>query len=303
LASSVAPPKNTGGGGFVFENDVCAWLLACMLAQEPPLEPDLGSLVRVDFQTRVDGWYLDDALLTTVKGAHQHRIALSIKSNTQFTASAAPADFVQAIWEQRLHIGSSVLQVARDFLGLVTAPLSNAAAASLSGLMGKALVADPTTLPSRLVQPGWASDEERTLFASFACPSSVPATPSPNEADTARLLQRLRFLHHDFGSVISESLKRSLALCRTSVRSRSSHDAEALWAILRTVAAELRPVAGTISLQQLVERLRSQVSLADHPDHAVTGQILMHGRKAMRRRSRIVSPGAYVYRVTPMSTR
>jgi hypothetical protein len=266
VASSVAPPKNTGGGGFVFEDDVCAWLLACMLAQEPPLEPELGSPIRIAFQTRVDGWHLDDALVTTVKGAHQRRIALSIKSNTQFTASTAPGDFVKAVWEQRLHIGSSVLQ-EDDLLGLLTAPLSSAAAASLSGLMGKALAGDPTTLPSRLVQPGWASDEERTLFASFACPSSVPATPSPSEADTARLLQRLRFLHHDFGAVVSESLKRSLALCRTSVRSHSSHDAEALWAILRTVAAELRPLAGTISLQQLVERLRSQVSLADHPDH------------------------------------
>lgn len=35
MASNVAPPKNTGGGGFVFEDDVCAWMLACMLSGEP----------------------------------------------------------------------------------------------------------------------------------------------------------------------------------------------------------------------------------------------------------------------------
>src|SRR5262249_17583900 len=58
-----------------------------------------------------------------------------------------------------------------------------------------------------------------------------------------------------------------LALCRACVRSHSSRDGESLWTELRKIAAELRPVAGTITAQQLVERLRNQVSLADYPDH------------------------------------
>jgi len=120
VASNVAAPKNTGGGGFVFEDDVCAWLLACMLAEEPSFEPELGAPVRVDFQMRPDGWFLDDALVTTVKGPRRHRFALSIKSNAQFTATAAPADFVACVWQQWLHIGSPALSVDDDltFKGL-----------------------------------------------------------------------------------------------------------------------------------------------------------------------------------------
>jgi hypothetical protein len=266
VASDVAAPKNTGGGGFVFEDDVCAWLLACMLAEEPPFEPELGTPVRVDFQTRPDGWFLDDALVTTVKGPRQHRFALSIKSNAQFTATTAPTDFVKNAWEQWLRIGSSALRLDEDFQGLVTAPLSGAAAASLSGLTTKVRAADPNTLPGRLAQPGWASADERSLFSSFSCPISVMGSPTPTDADIARLLQRLRFLQHDFGAVVSESLKRAVALCRASVRSKS--DSDTLWNILRGFAAELRPLAGSITLRQLVERLRDRVRLADYPSYA-----------------------------------
>jgi hypothetical protein len=66
VASNVAPPKNTGGGGFGFEDDVCCWLLAAMLVGEPVFGVECGPPVRLDFQTRQDGWFLDDVLMTTV---------------------------------------------------------------------------------------------------------------------------------------------------------------------------------------------------------------------------------------------
>ena len=50
MVADVAPPKNTGGGGFVFENDVCAWLLACVLTGERVFGPNLGEPIRLDFQ-------------------------------------------------------------------------------------------------------------------------------------------------------------------------------------------------------------------------------------------------------------
>ena len=267
MARNVAAPKNTGGGGFVFEDDVCAWLLACMLSGESMFDPELGIPVRVDFQTRPDGWFLDDALVTTISGTVQHRFALSIKSNAQFTASTAPADFVACAWEQWLHVGSSVFLRDQDFMGLVTAPLSGAAAAAVSGLVAKARAADPAAFPSRLATPEWASEDERRLFASFACPTTVTTPSTPTAVDTASLLQRLRFLQHDFGATGAESLTRALGLCRTCVRSGSISDAEALWHLLRGIAAELRPLAGSITLQRLVERLRHRVRLADYPDH------------------------------------
>jgi hypothetical protein len=267
MASNVAAPKNTGGGGFVFEDDVCAWLLACMLSSEPVFDEDLGPPLRIDFQTRPDGWFLDDALLTTQRGATWHRFALSIKSNTQFTASAVPSDFVSCVWEQWLHVGSTIFQNGLDFLCLVTAPLSGSAEASISGLVGKVGVADPLTFPSRLATPNWPNEDERNLFSSFICPASLN-TNSVTDIDTVRLLQRLRFLQHDFGKPSSESLKRSLKLCRNCVKSKTREDAEILWNFLRGIAAELRPLAGSITLVGLVERLRHRIVLAEYPDYS-----------------------------------
>ncbi len=268
MASNVAAAKSTAGGGVDFENDVCAWLLACMLSGEPAFEAALGPPIRIDFQTRPDGWFLDDALVTTKARATQHRVALSIKSNAQFTAASAPSEFVQYAWEQWLHIGSEIFERAQDYMGLITAPLSGAATASVSGLIEKASVADPALLPTRLATRNWTNEDERRLFSSFACPEALRGPHSVTDADTWRLLKRLRFLPHDFGDVASGSLKQTLRLCRACVRSGKMDDAECLWCLLRSIAAEYRRNAGSITRQELIERIRKSVSLADYPDHS-----------------------------------
>ena len=262
MASNVAPPKSTGGGGFVFENDVCAWLLASMLVGEPVFGADCGAPVRLDFQPPADRWFLDDVVVTTTVGATSHRFALSVKSNAQFSATSAPSDFVAAAWEQWLHIGSTAFDAARDFMGLVTAPLSGAAASSVSGLGEKARVNDPGLFPARLATPNWATDDQRSLFASFACPAALGRATT--DVDTARLLQRLRFVQRDFGAVASESQNGALELCRRAVRSHTAVDAQALWSVLREVASDLRPLAGSLDLNGLIDRLRTRALLAEY---------------------------------------
>ena len=83
VASVIAPTKSTGGGGFVFEGKVCAWFLAHMLENEEPF-PETGSINKVQWQARVDGWLLDDLLITTSVNDKQHRYAVEIKSNNPF---------------------------------------------------------------------------------------------------------------------------------------------------------------------------------------------------------------------------
>lgn len=117
MAARLAPPKNTGGGSFVYESDVCAWLLAAMLVGRRVFGVDYGVPVRLDFQTRPDGWLLDDVLVTTANGSGHHRFALSIKSNAKFTAKSAPSEFVDATWKQRLHVETSVFDSSHDFQG------------------------------------------------------------------------------------------------------------------------------------------------------------------------------------------
>jgi hypothetical protein len=264
LAAKVAPPKNTGGGGFVFEDDVAAWLFASILVGEPIFGTDAGVPVRVDFQTAPDGWFLEDVLVTTANEATRHRFALSLKSNSQFTARSAPTDFVTAAWKQWLQLGSTALDPGRDFMGLVTGPLSAAATKSVQGLSEMARVNDPALLATRTPTPKWASADQRSLFSSFACPPALGQATTAE--DTARLLQRLHFVHHDFGAAGS-SRNQALELCRRAVRSHTPDDAQGLWSALRELASELRPKAGSMTLSDLVDRLRFRILLADYPAH------------------------------------
>ena len=63
MAKKVATPKQTSGGGFTFENKVAAYYAVQMLLAYEAFDAEKGKIVRVDFQTRVKGWYLDDILL------------------------------------------------------------------------------------------------------------------------------------------------------------------------------------------------------------------------------------------------
>jgi hypothetical protein len=198
MPKDVAAPKNTGGGGFVFEDQVVAYFLACLLTDQPPLDPALGTIVRVDFQARVDGWFLDDVVATLAVPTMTRRCALSIKSNRQFSKDAAPADFVCAAWEQYLHEGADPFDRSADLLGLITTPLPEELSDPLDELLLWARAQDPAGLPARLAEPGFASEPKRRLFASFACPSDLAGKHSVTETETGKLLARLVFPSFDF---------------------------------------------------------------------------------------------------------
>lgn len=59
----VATAKQTGGGGFLYEDRVNAYFLACMLTGTPPFNKEYGIIEKIKFQVRADGWFFDDVLL------------------------------------------------------------------------------------------------------------------------------------------------------------------------------------------------------------------------------------------------
>lgn len=264
----VAPPKGTGGGGFVFEDKVCAWFLSHLLLREAPLGVDVGGLERIDFQTRPDGWFLDDLLLTHSAAGGPRRCALSVKSNTQFGTASAPADFVGTAWEQFLHEGSMVFDERTDFLGLVTAPLDSQLRDAVSFVTRTARDGDPSLLPQRYAQDGWASEIKRSLYRSFTCPDGLAQRHGVIDADIGRLLARLQFLEFDFESGVSESEKASVERCRRALRSQTLEDGASLWTMLLRLSAERRSAAGCLTRQKLLDELRTKFRLADLPHHS-----------------------------------
>jgi hypothetical protein len=55
MARAVATTKQTGGGGYSFEDKVAARFMAMMLAGHPPLDEASGLIQRIDFQNSADG--------------------------------------------------------------------------------------------------------------------------------------------------------------------------------------------------------------------------------------------------------
>lgn len=267
MTKNVAPPKSTSGGGFLFEDKVCAWFVVQMLCGEAPLEPMLGVATRIDFQTRPDGWFLDDVLLTTNGQNGPHRFAWSIKSNTQFGTVSAPSDFVETVWAQYLHEGSGIFDGLRDYMGLVTTPLDVEFRASLEFVLTTANATSSDLLPGRYAQEGWASDARRSLFGSFHCPVDLANRKGVTGTDTGRLLNRLRFLQFDFDAQVSESEKRAVEACRRILRSGRYEDAQAMWHSILGITADYRTTAKGIDRQTLLQRLPARFGILELPDY------------------------------------
>jgi len=270
MPSKVAPPKCTGVGGTFFESKVCAWFLAHMLANEPPLGPGPGHLKRVDFQVRPEEWFLDDLILTLTSGAGQHRCALSVKSNTQFTRSKAPVDFVRIAWEQFLG-GSSPFDETSDFMGLVTAPLPDKTREALNFVVNTAKKGDPQLLPARYAREKWSNLAKRSMFESFSCPDDLAQAHSVKSEDTGRLLARLCFFQFDFEAPVSEYEKQAIERCRRALRSGKVEEGARLWTHLWQVSVNRIPKGGCINRLALLDELRFQFELADMPDHRRAG--------------------------------
>ena len=101
MSPKVSPPKNTGGGGFVFEDKVVAYLLVCMLNRESPFNTADGIITKMRFQSGMDGWLLDDVLLTLSTNGTNRKCSCSIKS----LAESPIKDFALSAWLQYLHEG------------------------------------------------------------------------------------------------------------------------------------------------------------------------------------------------------
>ena len=151
MARNVATPKQTAGGGCTFEDKVSASFLLKMLAGDYPLSAEDGQVEAVRFQKRVDGWFLDDLVLLLRRPDDSTcTLAASVKSNTQITESGFPADFGDAVWEQRLHVGTQQFDVNSDYLSLVTSTIELEVKNAWDGLLTKAIEADVSHFAARL---------------------------------------------------------------------------------------------------------------------------------------------------------
>ncbi len=275
MPKNVATPKQVGGGGYTFEDEVSASFLLRMLNSIHPLNFEAGQIESVRFQKRVDGWFLDDLVLF-LRGIDGNRnvLAISVKSNEQITKSGFPADFTKAIWEQRLHVETEEFDVDRDYLALATSPLDLAVKKGWDGLLKKAIDSDATEFANRISTPRYSKDIERAILNSLRCPDSLDT--SKTAIDTVNLLKRLRHLQFDFTSEPSTDESYYISQCGELLRDGGLAEADSLWTHLKQIARRFATSGGDLTRLQLADRLRRKFSLNEYPNYVPDWRKLAH---------------------------
>lgn len=266
MPKEVSTPKQSGGGGYSFADQVSALFLLKMLAGSPPLDIEAGQIEAVRFEKRVDGWFLDDVvLLLRTRDDETVNVAISIKSNAQITHDGVPTDFTKAVWEQRLHVQTNKFDQDRDYLALVTSLLDIDVKSAWDGLLTKAIDADPAEFGDRIATANYSNAIERAIFDSLNCPSDVDSTRTPT--DTARLLQRLRHFQFDFERTPSSDESDCVTRCDALLREGGQVEALSLWMHLKQISRSFATSGGDLTRAQLADRLRATFSLEEFPNY------------------------------------
>jgi hypothetical protein len=258
MSRNSAPTKATGGGGYTFADKVAAGFLAQMLKRKFPLEPDLGSISELHFETRDAGHVLDDLLLVLRRGQDLTRCTVSVKSNRQLTKAGFNSEFVQDAWEEWRAGDGTQFDPAKDILGLIVGIIDEPTLHEWHELQKQATSTTPDRVSLRLQKDGQSSAIQRAIFESLL---KSPNGSAPDAVETARLVSRLRVLRFS-----DDQEGDCVNLCAEIVRDGTVEEGSKLWSRLLHLASENRGTGGYFDLPKLIRILRPDFELQDHPD-------------------------------------
>lgn len=283
---SPSPLRSTSGAGFEFEDLISAWLLVQMLAGEQA--PAIGGTsIQLQAQVATLGWLFDDLLLTTRNGAGETgRLAMSVKSNQQVSASGLPADFINRAWEQ-WRDPQSPMRPLTDGIALVTQGIHSAFDPHWREVKEACEGSDITLAMSRIR----SNQKQSRVFSSVQKPGGNGAEAS--EQETIDLIRRLYVLPIDLQLAHSETKNKAVVQCRQLLESGEMSEAEALWQELVSMATEVRLRRGTITLQDLWSDLRNRFALRQHPDYERDWETLLNITSDYKARIETALPSGY----------
>lgn len=263
-ADKGSPPFVSGGGGFEYEDHVAAFILAAMLAGQPPLGEGVGLILRIDWQVAKDGWEFDDLLLTR-GGPQDPRLALSCKSGAYVTGGGWPPDAVERLWRQWTRPAPSPFRRGIDLLGVVTGSLAHGVDESWDRLVQEAIMTDPVRFMARFGGPGASGQTGRDLVESLQRPSSIAGSAADEPQERAELIRHLRLWRRELMQLDSADSTRAVEWCRQSLADGDREKAAHLLESLRSIAAERRIRGGTLELRDLIALLSGKYVFRDWP--------------------------------------
>jgi len=243
--------RETAGPGHDFEDRVGAWLLLTALAGEP-LPGIGGTAVMLQTQVEAGHWHIDDILLTTVVSGEDRRLAISCKSNVQVTSKALPADFVTRCWQQWSKPEPNPMVRGRDRLALVTRGRNSAFMATWSELKNAAVGADVELAIGRMR----ANAKYCALFDSVKNPAQ-DAGVAVSDTEVVAMIDSIFVEPLDFQLAESQNERDAVGRSRRLLVNGSLAHGMALWEDLVGCVRDTRLGSGTLAIEDLWERLRT----------------------------------------------
>jgi hypothetical protein len=244
MSKQTAPTKATGGGGYTFADKVAAGFLAQMLKRKFTLEPDLGVIAELHFETRDIGHVLDDLMLVLKRGLDVTNCFVSVKSNRQLTKDGFNKEFVQDVWREWNGETGSAFDRTKDILGLIVGEVDDTTRLVWQELQKQASSTTPERMSARLQDDSRSSNKvQRAIFEGLR----QSAKGEMDSVETARLAARIRVLQ--FSDAAEGDF---INLCAEIVRDGRLEDGAKLWARLIKLSAENRATGGYFDLPKLV---------------------------------------------------
>lgn len=265
----VATSKQTGGGGFVFEDKVSAWFISHFLSDRSPFTHEKGKIKKIEYQIRPEGWLFDDLLLTTEDcNATIHRIAISIKSNIQINTKGPNNELVRDIWNQYLNIDSSVFNKDSDYLCIANSQLPQAISKNLNTLIRFSQSQDAATLHQRINKGDQAfSQSLKKIYKGFYCPDDIAKAHNIDESETVKVISRFLLLEFDFENAISNDENQIITICTDCLTAPDGTLEQQLYKTLCSFRGEMAPTSGFLDYQKLIDKLKNHFKLKGYTNH------------------------------------
>ncbi|WP_339704748.1 hypothetical protein [uncultured Kriegella sp.] len=259
----IATSKQTGGGGFVFEDKVSAWFISHFLADKIPFTSEIGKIKQIDYQVRSDGWLLEDLLLTTQDNDDiEIKIAVSSKSNVQINTNGPNNELLHDIWNEYLNTASNVFDASKDYLCIVNSQLHPKVLKDLNDLIKFSKANDANTLHKRINQDDKAfSKSIKKLYKGFYCPDDLAKANDIDESETSKILRRIIFIGFDFENAISNDENKTIEICNNCLKEPSSSKELQLYKNICSIRGELAPLSGFLDYHKLIKRLKDHFRL------------------------------------------
>jgi hypothetical protein len=266
----VATSKQTGGGGFVFEDKASACFISYFLADRSPFSHEIGKIKKIEYQVRPEGWLFDDLLLTTEDSNETiHRIAVSSKSNIQINTKGPNNELLRDIWNQYLNINSTVFNKESDYLCIANSQLPPAISKDVNTLIRFAQSQDAATLHQRINQGDQAfSQSLKKIYKGFYCPTDIATAHNVDESETVKLISRLLLLEFDFENAISNDENQIITICANCLIAPDGNLEQQLYKTLSSFRGELAPTSGFLDYQKLISKLKNHFQLKGYINHS-----------------------------------